>query len=51
VNGFKKAQAFDSTTLAGATMIRPDSIYGWVKSTSLVLFVTIAMSPTAASKY
>jgi hypothetical protein len=51
VNGFRKAQAFDSISLAGATIMRPDSVYGWVKSTSLVLFVTIAMSPIAASKY
>jgi hypothetical protein len=51
LNGFRKAQAFDSISLAGATIMRPDSIYGWVKSTSLVRFVTIAMSPIAPSKY
>jgi hypothetical protein len=50
VNGFRKAQAFDSISFPGAKIMRPDSIYGWVKSTSLVLFVTMAMSPIAASK-
>uniref|UniRef100_A0A0A9EJA8 Uncharacterized protein n=1 Tax=Arundo donax TaxID=35708 RepID=A0A0A9EJA8_ARUDO len=51
VNGFRNAQAFGSISFAGATIMRPDSIYGWVKSTSLVLFVTIVMSPIAASKH
>lgn len=49
--GFRKAQGLEDLSLTCATMTRPDSIYGCVKSTILVLFVTIDISPTAASKY
>lgn len=50
VKGRKNAQALEFNFLTGATTTSPDSIYGWVKSTAFVRFVTIAMSPTAASK-
>lgn len=50
VNGRKNAQAFEFDFLTGATTTSPDSMYGWVKSTTLVRFVTIAMSPMTASK-
>lgn len=48
-NGLKKAQVLDFNFLTGATTTSPDSIYGCVKSTILVLLVMIAMSPIAAS--
>lgn len=50
VKGRKNAQAFEFSFLTGATTTSPDSMYGWLKSTAFVRFVTIAMSPTAASK-
>ena len=50
VNGLRKDQGLDFSSLTGTTTTSPDSMYGWVKSTSLVLFVTIVTSPTAASK-
>lgn len=50
VNGFKKAHAFDSLSFVATTIVRPDSMYGCVKSTILVRLVTMDMSPTAASK-
>lgn len=49
VNGLRKAQALDFIFLIGATTTSPDSIYGCVKSTILVLFVVMVMSPTTAS--
>lgn len=48
-NGRKNAQAPVFIFLNGATTTSPDAAYGCVKSTILVLFVTIAMSPTAPS--
>lgn len=50
VNGRKKAQALEFNFLTGATITKPDSMYGCVKSAILVRFVIIAMSPIAASK-
>lgn len=51
LNGLRKAQAVDFTFLTGVTTTSPDSMYGWVKSTILVLLVTMVMSPTAASYF
>jgi len=51
VNGRRKAQAPEFFFLNGATTTRPDDAYGCVKSTILVLLVTMAISPTAASKF
>lgn len=48
-NGRKKAQAPVFIFLNGATTTSPDAAYGCVKSTILVRFVTIAISPTAPS--
>lgn len=50
VNGRKKDQPPVFVFLKGATTTSPDAAYGWVKSTIFVLFVTMAMSPTAPSK-
>lgn len=50
VNGLRKAHAFEFIFLTGATTTNPDSAYGCVKSATLVRFVTIAISPIAASK-
>uniref|UniRef100_A0A7C9ACR3 Uncharacterized protein n=1 Tax=Opuntia streptacantha TaxID=393608 RepID=A0A7C9ACR3_OPUST len=49
VNGRRKAQGPEFNFFNGATTTRPDEAYGCVKSTILVLLVTIAISPTAAS--
>lgn len=49
VNGLKIAQVPELSFFTGVTTTRPDSIYGWVKSTMLVRLVMMAMSPTAAS--
>lgn len=49
VKGFKKDHAFGFISLVGITITRPDSKYGWVKSKTTDLLVTIVMSPTAAS--
>ncbi|KAG6661248.1 hypothetical protein CIPAW_03G160700 [Carya illinoinensis] len=49
VNGLRNTQALDFELRTGATMTRPVVAYGCEKSTIFVLFVTIAMSPTAAS--
>lgn len=49
VNGFRKAQALELLPRTRVTITSPDSVYGCVKSTILILFLTIAMSPTAAS--
>ena len=51
VNGRRKAQGPEFNFLNGATTTRPDEAYGCVKSTILVLLVTIAISPTAASNF
>lgn len=51
VNGFRNDQGLDLASLTGATTTSPDSINGCVKSTYLVLFVTIVISPTATSKF
>lgn len=50
LNGRRKAHAPVLSFLNGATTTSPDVAYGCVKSTIFVLFVTMAMSPTAASK-
>lgn len=49
VNGLRKDQGLDLTSLTGTTTTSPDSMKGWVKSKILVLFGTIVISPTAAS--
>lgn len=49
VKGFRKTHALEFLLLTGATMTRPVATYGWVKSTDFVLFVTMEISPTAAS--
>jgi hypothetical protein len=51
LNGRRKAQAPEFSFLNGATTTSPDEANGWVKSTIFVRFVTIAMSPTAASNF
>lgn len=51
VNGFKKDHGLVLAPFTGATTTSPDSINGCVKSTNLVLFVTIVISPTATSKF
>lgn len=51
VNGWRKDQGLDFCSLKGTTTTSPDGMKGWVKSTILVLFVTIVTSPTAASKF
>lgn len=50
VNGRAKDQALELIFFTGATTTSPDSIYGRVKSTILVRFVTMAISPTTPSK-
>lgn len=50
VNGCRNAQAPVFNFLKGATTTSPDAAYGCVKSTIFVRFVTIAISPIAASK-
>lgn len=50
LNGRRKAQAPEFFFFNGTTTTSPDEAYGCVKSTIFVRFVTIAMSPTAASK-
>lgn len=50
VNGRKKAQGLEVIFLTGATTTSPDSMKGWVNSATFVRLVTMAMSPTAASK-
>jgi len=51
VNGCRKAQPPELIFVNGATTTSPDDAYGCVKSTILVRFVTIAISPMAPSKY
>lgn len=50
LNGLRKDQDPDFNFLNGATTTNPDATYGCVKSTILVRFVTMAISPMAASK-
>ena len=50
LNGLRKAQAPEFNFLNGATTTNPDATYGCVKSRVFVLLVTMAISPTAASK-
>lgn len=50
LNGRRKAHPPVLSLLNGATTTSPDVTYGCVKSTVFVLLVTMAMSPTAASK-
>jgi hypothetical protein len=50
VNGCRKDQPPELIFLKGATTTSPDAAYGCVKSTILVRFVTIAMSPIAPSR-
>ena len=49
LNGRRKAQAPEFNFLNGATTTSPDAANGCVKSTIFVRFVTIVISPTAAS--
>jgi len=51
VNGCRKDHPPELIFLKGATTTSPDAAYGCVKSAILVRFVTMAMSPTAPSKY
>uniref|UniRef100_A0A2P2IQK6 Glutamate receptor n=1 Tax=Rhizophora mucronata TaxID=61149 RepID=A0A2P2IQK6_RHIMU len=50
LNGLRNAQAPVFNFLNGATTTNPDAANGCVKSTIFVRFVTMAISPTAASK-
>ena len=50
LNGPRKAQAPEFDFLKGATTTNPDATYGCVKSRIFVLLVTMATSPTTASK-
>jgi hypothetical protein len=49
VKGLRKAQALEFLALTDDRITSPDSTYGCVKSTMRVRFVTMEMSPTAAS--
>ena len=52
VNGTMNAQAlFASSAFTGTTITRPDSVNGCVKSTYLLRFEKIVVSPTTASKF